>query len=260
MGSRIERLGLPMSRRDFLVRGTGGALTLAGLSMANTVFATPAPIDPTPSVTVGPYWVEELLFRSDIRSDPATGIIQPGYPMSLQINLYQIVGTALYALPNAVVDVWHANAFGFYSDEAVQGTRGQKFLRGLQNADQTGKVTFLTVYPGWYSGRTTHIHARIRVFNPVTYAITYNFVTQFFFNDTVTSQVYSSIYPYNTRGTRDTLNARDSVYTGASGDGEVKSNAGSKLLLNLNAYQYYATSQFNVLINLSDAGYNNPNG
>jgi protocatechuate 3,4-dioxygenase beta subunit len=66
------------------------------------------------------------------------------------------------ALAGAQVDVWHADAAGVYSDEAVKNTTGQTYLRGYQITDSNGVVTFKTVIPGWYSGRTIHIHVMIR--------------------------------------------------------------------------------------------------
>src|SRR5258705_4715165 len=49
-----------------------------------------------------------------------------------------------------------------YSDESVENTVGQTFLRGHQITDSNGAVTFKTIIPGWYSGRTVHIHVMIR--------------------------------------------------------------------------------------------------
>jgi hypothetical protein len=86
---------------------------------------------------------------------------------------------------------------------------GKKFLRGYQITDSSGAVQFTTIYPGWYSGRTIHIHFRIRTASGST-----NFTSQLFFDDTISDQVLAAA-PYNTRGTRNTTNRSD-IYTAAT--------------------------------------------
>ena len=63
---------------------------------------------------------------------------------------------------NAAVEIWSANSLGKYSDKAQEGTVGQKYLRGVQISDAAGTVKFKTIYPGWYAGRTCHIHLKVR--------------------------------------------------------------------------------------------------
>lgn len=100
-------------------------------------------------------------------------------------------------MTGAYVDVWHCNALGVYSDVQAQGTVGKKFLRGYQVTNRHGEVRFRTIYPGWYSGRTVHIHVKVRLF--VGSQETYEFTTQFFFNDAITDEVFE-LAPYNQRG------------------------------------------------------------
>src|SRR5262249_51798973 len=138
-----------------------------------------------------------------------------------------------YPWPGTFVDIWQANSLGVYSDEAVQNTSGEKFLRGLQATDASGNARFVTVYPGWYSGRTPHIHFRVRVPNTARTPIVSNFVPQLSSSDRITDLVYPTPFPYNRRPNRTTRNANDGIYTGASSDGEVASNAGDRLLLPL---------------------------
>ena len=78
-----------------------------------------------------------------------------------------IVNTRNGCLPigNANVEIWQCDATGSYSEyaqPAFNGT-GQTFLRGVQTTDANGQVTFRTIYPGWYSGRATHIHVQVKV-------------------------------------------------------------------------------------------------
>jgi protocatechuate 3,4-dioxygenase beta subunit len=70
--------------------------------------------------------------------------------------------SACTPLAGAQVDAWHADAAGVYSDESVENTVGQSFLRGYQLRDSNGLAAFKTIFPGWYSGRTVHIHVMIR--------------------------------------------------------------------------------------------------
>lgn len=163
----------------------------------------------TPSKTIGPYFVEEKLDRSDIRTDPGTGAASAGTKLTIDFTLLN-ENASCAPFTGAMVDIWHADANGKYSDESSEGTSGKKFLRGYQVSDANGKATFTTIYPGWYSGRAVHIHVRIRTFdssgNP-----TYDFLTQMFFDDAKTDTAYT-VAPYSSRGTRNTRNANDSIY------------------------------------------------
>jgi protocatechuate 3,4-dioxygenase beta subunit len=208
--------------------GAASVMALAGLGNKKDSAFAQSSIVATPSLTEGPYFVDELLNRSDIRVDPTDSSIQEGFPLLLRIVVAQIDNGTLSPVSGAYVDVWHCNALGIYSDVQAQGTVGRKFLRGYQVTNQHGEVRFRTIYPGWYSGRTVHIHVKVRLF--AGSQTTYEFTTQFFFNDAVTDEVYE-LAPYSQRGTRDTLNSRDGIFLGASSDGAVQSNSGSLLLL-----------------------------
>jgi protocatechuate 3,4-dioxygenase beta subunit len=135
---------------------------------------------------------------------------------------------------------------GLYSDEAAQDTTGQKYLRGYQVTDSNGKVHFLTIYPGWYHGRTPHIHCRVRVYSgSVT---TYNYTTQFFFDQTITNSVYATA-PYNTRGTQDTYNTTDLFYT--ADDCMTGNEVGTESMLSLAEGAKYAVASIKVKVDLS---------
>jgi hypothetical protein len=86
---------------------------------------------------------------------------------------------------------------------------GLKFLRGFQVTDSTGLAKFVTVYPGWYQGRTVHIHFKVRLFDGSSE--TYEFTSQIFF-DEATNNTVLALPAYNRGRTRDTLNANDNVY------------------------------------------------
>src|SRR5919197_2893946 len=115
----------------------------------------------TPQQTEGPYFVDGMPNRSDIRSDPSNGSVQEGIPLHLVIDVYSVNKNGLCSpLKGARVDIWHANSQGIYSAVSDQGTTGKKFLRGYQLKDNNGKVRFMTIYPGWYQGRAIYMHER----------------------------------------------------------------------------------------------------
>jgi protocatechuate 3,4-dioxygenase beta subunit len=166
----------------------------------------------TAALTEGPYFVDEKLQRSDIRADPSTGVLSAGIPLTLQFNVQRVANSACTPLTGAYLDVWHCDAAGVYSDESANGSSGRKFLRGYQITDADGIAKFTTVYPGWYSGRAVHIHFKLRLFAGTSK--TYEFTSQFFFDETLTSTVHA-LSPYSSRGrTRDTLNTTDGIYNG----------------------------------------------
>ena len=86
--------------------------------------------------------------------------------------------------------------------------RQQTFCRGVQPTDSNGWAHFNSIYPGWYSGRTTHIHATIRVNGNAMVT------TQFFFDDTLSDAIYSTHPSYSNRPVKDTTNQRDNVIGG----------------------------------------------
>ena len=153
-----------------------------------------------PEVTEGPYYLDESLIRQDI----AEG--RPGLPLVLRL---QVVTADCRPVPGARVDVWHCDALGVYSGVENLGggedTVGQTFLRGTQLTDSEGISTFQTIFPGWYRGRTTHIH--YKVFLDETTVLT----SQIFFDETVNQAIYDDHDAYERPEARDMLNAADSI-------------------------------------------------
>jgi uncharacterized protein (TIGR03437 family) len=187
----------------------------------------------TPTVTEGPYWVDEKLFRSDVRMDPSTGVARAGIPMTLSITVQNLSTGSCSALAGAYVDIWHCDAKGIYSDESTYNpgggtgnvtTSGQKFLRGYQITDSSGTVVFTTIYPGWYSGRTIHIHFRVRTYSGTS--VLGNFVSQIFFDDSVNNVVMGQS-AYSRTTSRDTTNSNDMVYQVANKERMLATLAGN---------------------------------
>ncbi len=154
-----------------------------------------------PEQTEGPYFVDERLNRSDIRSDPTGGRDRPGTPLVLTLRVSRLGAGGCQPLPSAQVDIWHCDALGVYSDVQDPGfnTIGQKFLRGYQMTDAHGEAQFVTVYPGWYAGRTVHIHFKILT-APVARR-SFEFTSQLYFDDELTDRVHVD-QPYAAKGKR----------------------------------------------------------
>jgi len=239
-----------LTRRD-LLRYAGGAAATAALPFAahTPVWSQAAcAVLGSPSLTEGPYFVDEDLNRSDIRIDPADGSMQPGIPLSLAINVAQKTDCGTSPLNGAYVDIWHCSAGGVYSDVSAQNSVGKKFLRGYQATDRQGSVYFLTVYPGWYQGRAVHIHIKVRTFNGGNE--TYEFTSQFFFDEAFTDAVYRSSPAYGTRA-RDTLNTTDGIYNGGSSTGTITASAGSNLMLKLRNKTNWIEADARLICDLS---------
>ena len=163
----------------------------------------------TKVIEQGPFFVDEKLDRSDLFST-AQGVL-----VVLHLPIYNSSATQCIPLPGAQVDIWEADSAGLYSDEASEGTKNQTWLRGYQTTDSSGAVTFRTVYPGWYQGRTTHIHVMVRTFDARGNTL-YRSTTQLYFNDSLTDQIYQ-LAPYNARSSgRRTRNSADRIFSEAA--------------------------------------------
>lgn len=238
------------SRRIVLrtaAQSAGVALALAS-PLARAALGEHSTVD----VTEGPYFVDERLNRSDIRADPVTGVVKDGLLLLLSINVSTLDTTTGVTRPlsGAYVDLWHCDAAGLYSDESANNTVGQKFLRGYQVSDKQGKVQFRTIYPGWYSGRSPHIHCKVRQYSS-SGTQTSTLTTQFFFDEQLTQLVYTdSLLPYVSHGLPDQPHSTDQVYTGNNSciPGAL---AGDALVLKVARTAKYASAHFDILIDES---------
>jgi protocatechuate 3,4-dioxygenase beta subunit len=165
-----------------------------------------------PELTEGPYYVSENLDRSDIRVDTSTGKAVDGTVLTIDWVVSQVDGNACIPLEGVLVDVWHCDALGVYSD--VGSAQGHDFLRGYQHTDANGKATITTVYPGWYQGRAVHIHFKVRT--DATGTSGSIFTSQLFFDDALNDQVFSGGV-YASKGSPDVKNAADGIYQQSQG-------------------------------------------
>jgi protocatechuate 3,4-dioxygenase beta subunit len=155
----------------------------------------------TARMTEGPFYVDEALVRRDIRDG------REGAELALRLKIVDAATCA--ALPGAAVDLWHCDAHGDYSATSSANAR-ERFLRGRQIANADGIVEFVTIYPGWYSGRTPHIHMKVLIgARDVA-------TSQLFFPDELSARVYAAA-PYAARGPANTRNDADGVLRWARG-------------------------------------------
>jgi protocatechuate 3,4-dioxygenase beta subunit len=176
---RDLKFGLKLNRRVFMI---GGA---AAISTASRILTAAPRCVLTPEQEEGPYYVDFGKARRDV-TEGKTGV-----PLQLRVAL--VDAKRCEPLEAAAVDIWHCDATGIYSgftangggDDAGRGYgrgrggpggpggrgggRGQgpidetRFLRGIQITNRQGIAEFATVYPGWYAGRTIHIHLKVHL-------------------------------------------------------------------------------------------------
>jgi protocatechuate 3,4-dioxygenase beta subunit len=150
----------------------------------------------TPEQTEGPYYIANEKVRRNI-----TEGLQ-GTPLTLRLA---VVDTkTCKPIKGAAVDIWHCDASGTYSGFGA-GRSSRTFMRGIQRTNANGVATFKTVYPGWYQGRTVHIHVKVHVRGNVVHT------GQLYFPDRLTDAVYRKA-PYSSRPNRDVRNADDMVF------------------------------------------------
>jgi len=215
----LSSAGVIVGCKRELSRANSAVSGAADTGAAQTVAAKIPGCIVRPELTVGPYFVDRQLERSDIRTEPGTGTVRPGVPLALAFNVSDVRNGQCVTLDGAMVDVWQCDASGVYSGvtDARMGfnTVGQKFLRGYQITDGDGVARFTTIYPGWYPGRTVHIHFKIRtpasgVLAGLTNDI-YEFTSQLFFDDALSTRVFARA-PYARKGKREVMNEDDGIY------------------------------------------------
>jgi len=201
----------------------------------------------TPQQTEGPYFVDGMPNRSDIRTDSSDSSLQQGITLYLLVHVYGMNNGLCFPVGRAKVDIWHANSLGVYSSVNEMGTTGKNFLRGYQLTDENGTARFTTIYPGWYPGRTIHIHDKVRIFNGSE--TTLEWTSQLYFNNTMNKQIHEQP-PYSSHGPPPTQNEQDFIYAGPSADSLVRNNSGKDLIMNVtkDGSEYLGT--FNIFLNV----------
>lgn len=148
----------------------------------------------TPEQTGGPFYVDGEKVRRDIRE----GL--PGLKLLLRTTV--VDASTCKPIKGAAVDVWHCDAGGVYS--GVNGNTGT-FLRGIQRTDANGLASFVTIFPGWYQGRATHVHVKVHLGGTVVHT------GQLYFPEAAVTTASKQV-PYRRRGAPDMRNADDAIY------------------------------------------------
>jgi len=235
-----------LARRDVLrsLGALAASTPLLALPLESRA-ATGGPCRLTPAETEGPFFVDGQLERSDLRLDPSDGSRRAGVPLRLDISVMQSTQQVCAALAAARIDVWHADAFGAYS--AVAPSTATRYLRGYQHTDATGRAVFDTIVPGWYEGRTPHIHLKIRTAG--ARAARDEFTSQLYFRDDVLDTIYRRA-PYATRPNRRVRNEDDGIFSAPLPDDPAHAN-GTALLLALEPAGDGYTARFTIALDPS---------
>ena len=150
----------------------------------------------TPEQTEGPFYIENEKVRRNITDG------RRGTPLTLRATV--VDASSCKPIRGAAVDIWHCDAGGVYSGFG-QGASSRTFLRGMQRTNASGLSLLKTIYPGWYQGRTVHIHVKVHVGGNVVHT------GQLYFPDSLTDKVFRKA-PYKSRPGRTTRNSNDFVF------------------------------------------------
>ncbi|MEM5399941.1 intradiol ring-cleavage dioxygenase [Paraburkholderia unamae] len=237
-----------LSRREFIKLTIAVGTTVASIETSPAAFANAAPCRLTPEQEVGPYWIDGDLVRRDIREG------RPGLPLTLDIALTDARTCA--PLVGAAVDIWQCDAMGVYSgytkmelppppdfDPKAPGrppaglppgpppmtrpmlrpTDHQTFLRGIQHTDRSGTVTFETIVPGVYPGRTNHIHFKVRTASASQPQRTHvSHVGQVFLPESLMVALMQ-LDPYRSHAIQRTTQSEDPIFVDQSGSSMIAS-------------------------------------
>ena len=229
-----QTIGRIFSRREAL-RLAGGAA--AALATARAAFGEPTtrprePLVASPAMTEGPFFSDRNLNRRDLVAGADREAVTDGAPLALTMAVYRLTGGEYAPMPGVRVDLWQCDAVGVYSDfdhrMNHERTAGQTWLRGYQLTGDDGLVTFDTIVPGWYRGRTPHVHFKVR---PPAQGggPQKEFTSQLFFNIDELRPIYARP-PYDAHGLPDRANEQDGIYSQRLPDG---SRGGDQMLLDL---------------------------
>lgn len=176
------------------------------------------------SVTEGPYYLDGALVRKDITEGKS------GVPLTLRLTVVDATDGCT-PVKGAAVEIWHCDAWGYYSGYTTANPGGSApaesedgstandatYLRGYQIANANGVVKFETIFPGWYTPRTCHIHVKVHTGGEKEDG-TYeggkvNYTGQFFFDDEIAQEIFT-LEPYSQHSGSYTTLDNDMVYDG----------------------------------------------
>lgn len=232
--STALQAGATISRRTLLAAGGGAAaFTLVArggwglVAAAAAGEATPVTCTLATEMTEGPYYIEGMPVRQDVTEG------RPGLPLELRVTVLDATGCT--PLPDAAVEIWHTDAEGYYSGIAGENPGGGSssagsdnatttFMRGIQVTGKDGIATIRTIFPGWYEGRTVHIHVKVHTgglaVDDAPYAGgTTRYTGQFFFDEGLTAEVMALDAYARADPNRRTTNDEDRIYASGGEEG-----------------------------------------
>ena len=246
VGSSNQR----MSRRRACFAGLTGVIATMGFVKTDVLVAASEPLTVTPTAPEGPHWIDGMSDRFEIRGCSNGKNVQAGFPLKLSLMIVSLNGKILKPISRARVDLWHCNAFGNYSGIKNPGgddAQTQDFLRGYQVTTSHGNVNFLTIVPGWHTGRAPHLHVRVRL--DTSNVMVNNFTTQLFFPEKFMGLIYANS-PYSTRSGQATTNETDPVLSVALPDvgSAALPDRQTQLLLTVAKMPSHAVGRFIIVV------------
>ncbi len=200
-----------MDRKKFLKNSAIGLSTIIAIPTLMTSCRKEDDFDPAACAesaeeTAGPFPIKTPAdyVRENIIGD------RTGIPLMITFNI-QNTNDNCNPLEGALVDIWHCDAQGNYSqyDGQLDGNfTSENFLRGRQTSDSNGNASFISIFPGWYPGRTPHIHVEIKSSTGSSLLI-----TQVSWSEDISNTVYAET-GYN--GNADTNNSNDGIVSNAN--------------------------------------------
>lgn len=248
-----------MTRKDFIKKAGLGLISGPFVLKGGSYFQTrsllktpPPPFDCVlaPNQTGGPFYLDPQHYRKNITE----GL--PGFPLNLKIKVLGVNNCE--PVPNAIVNIWHCNARGVYSefgrvagnpDDASESS----WLRGYQKTDADGFCEFKTIFPGWYPGRATHIHFDVHLgFEPggkidSSHDETSTFYSQMYFPNSIKTKVYADHDAYAEKGDNPTGTNNDVLFQNAG--------APEALMLHFDESDYPNSLSAEFCIGLDMAGF-----
>ncbi|KAL4797119.1 Intradiol ring-cleavage dioxygenase [Aspergillus venezuelensis] len=226
--ARREEISL-RRRESLLSRRSENSAMLAERNVYPTIQNTTCVL--APETIWGPYGIDGELHRHDVREN------QKGIDLYLDIGVIDV--ETCEPLPDAYLTIWACNATGTYSSytgidpdtaELLDGwtkndqgtTDNETFLRGITKTDSEGMSEFLTIFPGYYTSRTTHIHVTVQT-NVTDDETSYStaavqHIGQLFFEEDLLNTVYQEEpYVQHLATLNRTTNAEDSLLSSIGG-------------------------------------------
>ena len=202
----VRPAGRLLDRRDAMRLLTATSLVLSSwCDLVGAATATsPTMCAVRPEATGGSFRIGDEPRRSNLRVDPASGVAEPGIPLTLAFTLARLEEGRCVPLRGASVTLSHCGL----------GAEGTPELRGMQVVDADGLVRFQTIYPGWARGHAVQVVVSVHAAGPEGQS--YAYTSPLFFPDPLTDDVHAHT-PYAASGARDTRNEDDAAFRRSGG-------------------------------------------